>query len=129
MRFILLFFLALIFSISCNKKSSIKEIEGGKESVDWVGVYKGVFPCNDCEKINATLTLTQDNTYGLEYIYLGESTDTLSNYGFLRWNSNESKIQLVQLKDENNVFLVQHGKLVQQNELGKPDPKFILKKY
>lgn len=69
--------------VSCNstKKDSenletnttaempISDGHNAENSLDIAGVYKGVLPCADCEGIQTTIVLNDDNTYKLTTLY------------------------------------------------------------
>ena len=80
---ILLFTLLLGFFISCQKqttdsniaaKDSIAKVDSlnnvaahnAKNSLDYIGTYKGILPCADCEGIETELELNSDKTYEIK---------------------------------------------------------------
>lgn len=65
-------------------------------SVDWQGVYEGVLPCADCEGIETTLELKDDETYVLTSTYLGKSdqNNTFTYEGDFTWSDDGSTITL-----------------------------------
>ena len=82
-----LFFLSLLI-MSCAKKAKDETTEeivadstemlmyeehNAKNSLDYIGMYKGVVPCADCEGIETTLWL-DDNNFVLITNYLGKKS-------------------------------------------------------
>ncbi|WP_347174511.1 copper resistance protein NlpE [Polaribacter uvawellassae] len=58
-----------------------------------VGVYKGMFPCADCEGIDNILTLNEDKTFVLETIYLGkEGAKTFTNKGYYKVDDKQLRL-------------------------------------
>ena len=52
------------------------------------GVYSGVFPCDGCPGIEATLWLRQDRRFFFEQRYpAGDDTDAMDVYGLGQWHS------------------------------------------
>ncbi len=65
--------IALVFS-ACkthkNKPTTTDE-HTAEYALDYEGVYKGTYPCADCEGIKTTLTLNKDKSFIYETLYLG----------------------------------------------------------
>lgn len=66
--------------------------DNSQTSLDWDGTYKGVIPCADCEGIEMTVTITQDNTYHIEETYLGKNTTAFESEGTFAWDDTGQKI-------------------------------------
>jgi uncharacterized lipoprotein NlpE involved in copper resistance len=62
---------------------------------DWVGIYAGVIPAADAEGINVKITLKTDETYTVEYQYIGKGDDVFTNTGKFNWNSEKNTVILV----------------------------------
>ena len=43
-----------------------------ENSLDWNGTYKGVLPCADCEGLETTVVVNENNTYCVKTKYLGK---------------------------------------------------------
>jgi uncharacterized lipoprotein NlpE involved in copper resistance len=86
-------FLALVASflllgfISCGTT-------GAGNSSDWAGTYTGVIPAASAEGINVSITLNANETYALNYQYIGKSSDNFTNTGTFSWNPEGSTIIL-----------------------------------
>lgn len=65
------------------------------------GTYKGTLPCADCEKIDAVLVLSQDNTYEYHTVYFkrGEQTPFSEKGKFSRHPNKSNVITLAMLND------------------------------
>lgn len=64
-------------------------------SQQWQGTYSGILPCADCEGIQTTLTLNQDETYQLEEVYLGKDDSSFNSTGAVQWDETGTIITLV----------------------------------
>lgn len=84
-----------------------------QNSLDWMGTYRGITPCADCEGIETTLVLHEDGRYELATEYLGKSDEIFRESGTFTWNENGNQIQL----DDEDVrpadYLIQENRVVQ----------------
>lgn len=81
---IYLFSFMLLFLFSCKKEKATidtdeQTIEIKTDSVksseiiqNWEGEYKGIFPCEDCDGIETSLTLNFDNSFVQISHYIGK---------------------------------------------------------
>ncbi|MCL4640812.1 MULTISPECIES: copper resistance protein NlpE [Olivibacter] len=58
--------------VPIDATSDTADMHNAQNSLDVVGIYKGVLPCADCEGINTELELKADSTYTLKNSYLGK---------------------------------------------------------
>lgn len=66
-----------------------------QNSLDFMGAYKGVLPCADCEGIETHLELESGNSYTKKTIYLDKSDQkTLESSGIFSWNEAGNTIAL-----------------------------------
>lgn len=80
---------------SQNKKTSINKM-------DWTGVYRGTLPCADCEGIETTIVLNDDNTYQKTSKYLkGETPSEFEESGVYEFDKNREIIILI--PEENQI--------------------------
>lgn len=64
-------------------------------ALDWPGIYTGTLPCADCEGIETTLTLNDDNTFELHQIYLkGDVPLNFQEKGDFEWDKDGAAIHL-----------------------------------
>ena len=73
--------LLLMNVLSCGTTSQNVE-----NSLDWAGIYTGVIPSADGEGINVSITLNTDETYTIEYQYIGQSDEIFTRTGTFNWN-------------------------------------------
>lgn len=107
--------------------------DNAQTSLDWNGTYKGILPCADCEGIQTELTLNQDMTFVLKRNYMGRDTKFPEDKGTFKWDSSGSKVELIGLKEQPNIYFVGENKLIQLDMEGKEitgalADKYILKK-
>ncbi len=72
-----------------------EETASQQTSQQWQGTYSGILPCADCEGIQTTLTLNQDETYQLEEVYLGKDDNSFDSTGAVQWDETGTIITLV----------------------------------
>ena len=51
-------------------KEQVADMHTAGNALDYEGIYKGTLPAADCPGIEATLTINQDSTFTLNYIYI-----------------------------------------------------------
>jgi copper homeostasis protein (lipoprotein) len=133
-------------SISCQQKEISKEDNNSSDttaviidhhtskiSLDYLGNYKGVVPCADCEGIETRLTLIDETNYELKIIYLGKSKTPIEYKGTYIWKEDGSTIVLSNLEGGANQYRVIENGLIQLDlqgnritgELGR---KYLLQK-
>ena len=81
-------FLLLNF-ISCEKTS-----HNARNSLDWAGIYTGVIPSAGGDGIDVKITLTTDETYTVEYQYIGKGDDIFTSTGTFSWKPDGNTIIL-----------------------------------
>ena len=57
-----------------------------RDSLDWAGIYTGVIPSAGGMGINVKFTLNTDETYTVEYQYIGKSDEIFPRTGTFTWN-------------------------------------------
>lgn len=72
-RFLIPFMLIFVLT-SCAQKET-----------NWVGTYRGVLPCINCEGLEATLTLKEDTTFLLKINFLGSDVTIPDTTGNVTW--------------------------------------------
>ncbi|WP_392564007.1 copper resistance protein NlpE [Orbus wheelerorum] len=90
----IVFAVILLAACSTTNKHSPENI--AKISLDWSGVYQGVFPCADCEGIDTSLTLNSDDTFKLERTYKQGKLTSMrqGTVGKFTWNPTKPLIYL-----------------------------------
>jgi len=86
--------------------STIVQVDehNAKNSLDYIGTYKGNLPCADCEAIETTITLTEDS-YVKETVYKGKSKEVIKETGNYSWNEAGNTITLLNSEAPNQYFV------------------------
>lgn len=75
-----------------------------KNSLDYIGTYKGNLPCADCESIETTIALNEDS-YVKETVYKGKSDKVFKETGAYTWNADGNTITLSGSEAPNQYFV------------------------
>lgn len=85
-----------------------------RNSLDWMGTYVGVLPCDDCEEVQAQVTLEENGRFSRKLVYVGKSKTPLLSAGKFEWNESGSQVTLKSFKGNEQVFKVGENKLIYQ---------------
>ncbi|WP_284651949.1 copper resistance protein NlpE N-terminal domain-containing protein [Flavobacterium terrisoli] len=126
---LLLFTLLLSFFISCQKQTndkataqdSIAKVDSlnnvaahnAKNSLDYIGTYKGILPCADCEGLETTICINENNTYNVKTLYQGKGDKIFEQKGSFSWNKAGNTIVLDDVKNGPNQYFVGENTLTQ----------------
>ena len=99
-----------------NNSTSVGDTS--QNSLDWSGVYKGIIPTADGEKLETEITLNQNNTFVLKTNNVGKSATLKESKGIFTWNKAGSVVTLLGLKNIPAQYKVMEGKLQQLSLLG-----------
>jgi uncharacterized lipoprotein NlpE involved in copper resistance len=127
----LIFFASMVALLSvgfqsCKQKSkadidlleAIDRAHNSQNSVEWQGVYTGVIPCADCEGINVLITLNNDNTYQMNYSYIGKEEGNEQFSGTFTWTEDGGAVVFSD-KTVPYYYQVGENKLIQYDMEGK----------
>lgn len=87
-----------------ENSQAFKDEHTAENSLDYLGVYKGILPCADCEGIETTITLNKDNTFHIKTTYLGNKGGTFEENGTFKIKGNI--LTLEGIKDSSNQYFV-----------------------
>ena len=120
---ILLLFVVLLFSCQkpklTEKNASVNEIHNAKNSLDYVGTYKGILPCVDCNGTEIVLIINENSTFCIKTKYEGKGDKIFMQKGNFVWDKNGSTIILTDVKNAPNRYFVGENTLTQLNSSGK----------
>lgn len=120
-----------LFCIGCNPKKAkdpapapteivadtqgtqVDTANGARNSLDYIGLYKGKLPCADCAGVETRLELSEDFSYVLTRKYLGRNDKEAEIKGTFKWNASGNGIVLSNLENEPNQFAVAENTLTQ----------------
>lgn len=111
----------------------VADVHTSRNSLDYLGIYKGKLPCADCEGIETYLQLSEDFTYLLVQKYLGKTNARKEKRGVFSWNDAENGIILENSNEESNQYFVGENYLIQldsggQKPIGKLAERYVLNK-
>ncbi|MBP6558305.1 MAG: copper resistance protein NlpE N-terminal domain-containing protein [Flavobacterium sp.] len=131
----LLFALFSIFFTSCQKQTDSKAItqdsiakvdslsniaaHNAKNSLDYIGTYKGILPCADCEGMETVVCINENNTYNIKTQYQGKGEKVFEQKGTFSWNQAGNTIVLADVKNGPNQYFVGENNLTQLDMSGK----------
>jgi copper homeostasis protein (lipoprotein) len=138
-KLILASILVSSFIISCESKKeeslttpteeTFKEEHTAKNSLDYLGTYKGTLPCADCEGIETTITLNKDETYTSTMKYLGKDEKEFKDMGDYTWMEDETRLSLEGIDTPPVFYFVAEGKLIQLDQEGNEIKGNLAKNY
>ncbi len=129
-----LLFYALVFSgfFACQQKeteqknmkedsvkSQIIDNHSAKNSLDYVGTYKGVLPCADCEGLETTVIINENETYCIKTKYRGKGDKVFEKKGAFTWNKSGNTIILMDMEHAPKFYFVGENTLTQLDMEGK----------
>lgn len=132
-------FAAFIVSCNSNKKEENNEVikvedtvvvdtHNAENALDYLGVYKGVIPCADCDGIATKVKIMDDGNFEIETSYLGKSNDVFSDFGTYEWNQEGNTITLNGGHDI-KMFFVGENQLIQLDAAGNKIQGDLASKY
>lgn len=121
--FVTLFLVTIGFLPSCQTKTNKDELivddamfemeetdesdgHTALNSLDFLGIYKGILPCADCEGIETIIELGTGNSYSKKATYLGkENQNVIESSGTFTWNDAGNTITLTNEESPNQYFV------------------------
>jgi uncharacterized lipoprotein NlpE involved in copper resistance len=88
---------AVLLSLAAVSCKTAKDSSGNPPN--WAGVYTGVTPAADAEGIDVKIALNADETYSLEYRYVGKDGESFTNTGKFGWNPEKNTVILEQERE------------------------------
>jgi uncharacterized lipoprotein NlpE involved in copper resistance len=111
---------AVIGLAACGNASKSKAIDAAhnsRNSVNWDGLYTGTIPAADAEGINVQITLNLDETYEVQYEYIGRQ-NSFTSKGTFKWDDDGGVITL-DAEDLPPYYMVGENTLTQLDMQGK----------
>lgn len=96
-----------------NKFLTINDFPRVNNNQGFIGTYIGVLPCGDCEGMETKITINENNTYTKSVHYLGKGNKIFEQKGTITWNTLGNVIQLNEIENSPNQYLVSKRKLIQ----------------
>jgi uncharacterized lipoprotein NlpE involved in copper resistance len=99
---------------TATANSTAEMAHNSENSLNWLGTYEGILPCEDCDEIQASITLEEKGRYSRKLVYKGKSNTPLLSAGKFVWDDEGSMITLQSFKGNHQVFKVGENKLIFQ---------------
>ena len=122
----------LVFGLCNCKTENVADAHTAQFTLDWAGVYKATVPAASAPGIEKSITLNEDQTYKLTYLYIDRLDEPFDFFGHFTWEPDGITIKLdTQLYPP--YYVVQEDQLVQLDMSGNPitgdlATNYILKK-
>jgi copper homeostasis protein (lipoprotein) len=107
-------------SVTTQKNIAILQNDNHKSqnSLDYIGLYKGILPCADCEGIATEMVINENFTYSIKSKYIGKGNKTFEEKGTFKWNDSGNSILLVDRIDSPNQYFVGENYITQLDASG-----------
>ena len=101
-----------------------------KNSLDYLGTYKGVLPCADCPGIETEITLNKDETYQIKSTYLekGEG-NVFDEVGSYTWKEDGNTLEFEDTNSKISYYFVSENKLIALDQEGNKITGDLAKNY
>jgi len=101
-----------------------------KNSLEWLGTYRGTTPCADCEGIDSQITLNNDFTFAIKTKYIGKGdAKVFEEKGSFTWDKAGGSILLQGIKEGPSQYKVGENKLIKLDMDGKTTTGQLAEKY
>ena len=131
-KYTILFYFLFLLIIGCQQKSkndldskvdsiknTISNSRNAKNSLDYIGTYKGILPCADCDGIETKIRINENLTFCILTKYQGKGTNVYELKGNYSWNNAENTIILNTVENAPNQYFVGKNTLTQLDVFGK----------
>ncbi|MCL6259853.1 copper resistance protein NlpE [Aquiflexum sp. TKW24L] len=96
----------LVVDDSVFEQDEVIDEHNAQNSLDFLGIYKGVLPCADCEGIETIIELGSGNSYSKKIMYLGIENQTMVEIsGTFTWNDAGNTVTLINEGTPNQYFV------------------------
>jgi uncharacterized lipoprotein NlpE involved in copper resistance len=116
--------LLFILVAGCQKQAVKKDdadplIHNAKNSLDYIGTYKGILPCADCNGLETEIAINENSTFSIKTKYQGKGEKVFVQKGNFTWNKKGNTIILTNIKNKPNQYFVGENTLTQLDLSGK----------
>lgn len=115
---------AIVLLVSCQNQTVKKNeandtAHNAKNSLDYIGTYKGILPCADCHGLETELVINENSTFSLKTKYQGKGDKVYVQKGNFSWNKKGTTIILTEVRNAPNQYFVGENTLTQLDIYGK----------
>lgn len=100
-------------------KNAVSNSHNAKNSLDYIGTYKGILPCADCDGLETEIIINENATFCLKTKYQGKGDKVFEQKGTFAWNKAGNTIVFTEIKNAPNQYFVGENKLTQLDNSGK----------
>lgn len=123
MKKTILFFAIILSFAGCQKQAATDKkadvvAASPKSTGDFVGTYKGILPCADCQGLITEIAINENTTFSIKTIYQGKGEKVFVKKGHFTWNKKGNVIILTDVNGPNK-YLVGKNRLTQLDIYGK----------
>lgn len=115
-KYLLLFVLAFLAACqkpTAKKNDAVDSSHNAKNSLDYVGTYKGILPCADCSGLETEIAINENSTFSIKTKYQGKGDKVFVQKGNFKWNEKGNTIILIDIKNAPNQYFVGENTLTQ----------------
>jgi copper homeostasis protein (lipoprotein) len=120
-KYLLFFVFALLAGCqnqAVKKEAVSNQSHNAKNSLDYVGTYKGILPCADCNGLETEIAINENATFSIKTRYQGKGEKVYVQKGNFAWNKSGTIIILTDIKNAPNQYFVGENTLTQLNSSG-----------
>lgn len=119
--------LTAFLAIGCESKKEEAVVEqpteladehNAKNSLDYLGTYKGTLPCADCEGIETLIVLNEDETYEIQTKYLGKEDNEFTEIGSYTWMDDGNTLEFEDTNSRITYYFVSENRLIALDQEG-----------
>ena len=141
MKKILLFSVfSVIMTMGCTSKkdevgteepaAEVADAHNARNSLDYLGTYKGVLPCADCPGIETLIILHEDETYELKRTYLEKGEGIVyEEMGSYTWKKDGNTLEFEDTDSHLSYYFVSENKLIALDQEGNKITGELAKNY
>lgn len=141
MKKILLFSVfTVIMTMGCTSKkdevvteepaAKVLDAHNARNSLDYLGTYKGVLPCADCPGIETLIILHEDETYELKRTYLEKGEGNVyEEMGSYTWKEDGNTLEFEDTDSQLSYYFVSENKLIALDQEGNKITGELAKNY
>lgn len=102
-----------------DKKANEEITHNARNPIDYVGTYKGILPCADCDGMDTEIAINENSTFSIKTKYEGKGDKVFMQKGNFVTNKQGNVIILTNVRNGSNKYLVGENTLTQLDIYGK----------
>ena len=107
--------------------SNNETIQNARKNLDWEGDYTGIVMLSGGPVVDARIKLNTDNSFEMDYVYLGKAYSPFNAEGKFRWD-NTGNIIMIDINTAPTYYLVTKNMMTLLDHKGSPIDNYVLKK-